>query len=70
MQEEKPSLQQKMEEGKQEKLPEQQRGAVWHILLSDRAHIVFDFHRQVDGPNENRPGRHKIGTTKEGIGTP
>jgi len=38
------------------------------ILLSDRAHLVFDFHQEVDGRNEARLGRHKIGTTKKGIG--
>mmetsp|Transcript_15481 Transcript_15481/g.31340 ORF Transcript_15481/g.31340 Transcript_15481/m.31340 type:complete len:541 (-) Transcript_15481:2439-4061(-) len=38
------------------------------ILLSDRAHIVFDFHQQVDGVQENKLGRNKIGTTKKGIG--
>lgn len=38
------------------------------ILLSDRAHIVFDFHQEVDGVNENKLGRNKIGTTKKGIG--
>jgi len=38
------------------------------ILISDRAHIVFDFHQMVDGLNENKLGRNKIGTTKKGIG--
>jgi adenylosuccinate synthase len=38
------------------------------ILLSDRAHLVFDFHQQVDGKQELSLGRHKIGTTKKGIG--
>lgn len=38
------------------------------ILLSDRAHMVFDFHQMVDGLNENKLGRNKIGTTKKGIG--
>lgn len=38
------------------------------IKISDRAHIVFDFHQEVDGFNENRLGRNKIGTTKKGIG--
>ena len=38
------------------------------ILLSDRAHVVFDFHQEVDGVIENRLGRNKIGTTKKGIG--
>lgn len=38
------------------------------VLLSDRAHLVFDFHQEVDGRNEARLGRHKLGTTKKGIG--
>lgn len=38
------------------------------VLISDRAHIVFDFHQHVDGINESRLGREKIGTTKKGIG--
>jgi len=38
------------------------------ILLSDRAHIVFDFHQEVDGVQEHKLGRNKIGTTKKGIG--
>jgi len=38
------------------------------IKLSDRAHIVFDFHQEVDGLMESKRGRNKIGTTKKGIG--
>lgn len=38
------------------------------IFLSDRAHLVFDFHQAVDGLMESRRGRNKIGTTKKGIG--
>mmetsp|Transcript_18779 Transcript_18779/g.26982 ORF Transcript_18779/g.26982 Transcript_18779/m.26982 type:complete len:505 (+) Transcript_18779:28-1542(+) len=38
------------------------------VHISDRAHLVFDFHQEVDGKNEARLGRHKIGTTKKGIG--
>jgi adenylosuccinate synthase len=38
------------------------------IFLSDRAHLVFDFHQAVDGKQEQRAGRHKLGTTKKGIG--
>jgi len=38
------------------------------VLMSDRAHIVFDFHQEIDGMNEGRLGRNKIGTTKKGIG--
>ena len=38
------------------------------LLLSDRAHIVFDFHQTVDGLNEARLAGNKLGTTKRGIG--
>jgi adenylosuccinate synthase len=38
------------------------------VFLSDRAHLVFDFHQDVDGALEMRLGRNKIGTTKKGIG--
>eukprot|EP00339_Tiarina_fusa_P004884 CAMPEP_0117049758 /NCGR_PEP_ID=MMETSP0472-20121206/34358_1 /TAXON_ID=693140 ORGANISM="Tiarina fusus, Strain LIS" /NCGR_SAMPLE_ID=MMETSP0472 /ASSEMBLY_ACC=CAM_ASM_000603 /LENGTH=484 /DNA_ID=CAMNT_0004763287 /DNA_START=94 /DNA_END=1548 /DNA_ORIENTATION=+ len=38
------------------------------VFLSDRAHLVFDFHQAVDGALEQRLGRNKIGTTKKGIG--
>ena len=38
------------------------------VLISDRAHMVFDFHQSVDGMSETKLGRNKIGTTKKGIG--
>lgn len=38
------------------------------VLISDRAHMVFDFHQEVDGMAESKLGRNKIGTTKKGIG--
>jgi adenylosuccinate synthase len=38
------------------------------VFLSDRAHIVLDLHQTVDGVQEDVLGRHKIGTTKKGIG--
>jgi len=31
------------------------------LVISDRAHIVFDFHQDVDGYNEESLGRNKIG---------
>ena len=45
-------------------------GVKWEgrIKLSDRAHIVFDFHQEIDGKQETKLGRNKIGTTKKGIG--
>ena len=38
------------------------------VFISDRAHLVFDFHQEVDGRQEDKLGRNKIGTTKKGIG--
>jgi len=38
------------------------------LLISDRAHIVFDFHQLIDGMSESELGEAKIGTTKKGIG--
>ncbi|KAJ1961538.1 Adenylosuccinate synthase, partial [Dispira parvispora] len=38
------------------------------VLVSDRAHLVFDFHQIVDGLKEVELGRGSIGTTKKGIG--
>lgn len=38
------------------------------VFLSDRAHLVFDFHQEVDGALESKLGRNKLGTTKKGIG--
>jgi len=38
------------------------------LLLSDRAHLVFDFHMEIDGLSEKRMGDKMIGTTKKGIG--
>jgi len=38
------------------------------LFISDRAHIVFDFHQKVDGMGETALGGNKIGTTGKGIG--
>ncbi|SJL12314.1 probable Adenylosuccinate synthetase 1 [Armillaria ostoyae] len=38
------------------------------LLVSDRAHLVFDFHQIVDGLKEVELGNSSIGTTKKGIG--
>lgn len=38
------------------------------LLLSDRAHLVFDFHQIVDGLKEAELGGSSLGTTKKGIG--
>ncbi|XP_071053364.1 adenylosuccinate synthetase isoform X2 [Onthophagus taurus] len=40
------------------------------LMISDRAHLVFDFHQQVDGlqEQENSESGQSLGTTKRGIG--
>lgn len=38
------------------------------LIISDRAHLVFDFHQQVDGLQEAEKGGKSLGTTKKGIG--
>ncbi|MFH1591643.1 MAG: adenylosuccinate synthase [archaeon] len=39
-----------------------------NLLISDRAHIIFEYHIQIDGHQEDGKGKAKIGTTKRGIG--
>ena len=38
-----------------------------NIKISDRAHIVFPYHKELDGLAEEARGDNKIGTTKKGI---
>jgi adenylosuccinate synthase len=38
------------------------------LRISDRAHLLFDFHQVVDGLREVERGKAKIGTTGRGIG--
>jgi len=38
------------------------------LYISDRAHIVFDYHKIIDGLQEERKGEASVGTTKRGIG--
>ncbi|KAJ3398335.1 adenylosuccinate synthase [Chytriomyces confervae] len=38
------------------------------LKISDRAHLVFDFHQVVDGLNEGALGGKSLGTTRKGIG--
>ena len=39
-----------------------------NIKVSDRAHIVFPYHKELDALAEEARGDNKIGTTKKGIG--
>jgi len=38
------------------------------LLISDRCHLIFDYHRDVEGADEDRRGDRRIGTTRRGIG--
>jgi adenylosuccinate synthase len=38
------------------------------LFISDAAHVVLPYHRELDAAREARKGRNKIGTTKRGIG--
>jgi adenylosuccinate synthase len=38
------------------------------FVLSETAHVVFPYHRELDGVRELLKGKNKIGTTKRGIG--
>jgi adenylosuccinate synthase len=39
-----------------------------NLKLSDRAHVVMPYHKQVDIAREEKMGRNRIGTTGRGIG--
>ena len=50
--------------------PLDQDGLEWkgRLLISDRAHLLFESHKAVDGYQEDSRGDANIGTTKKGIG--
>lgn len=39
-----------------------------HLFLSETAHLVLPYHRELDSQREILKGKNKIGTTKRGIG--
>jgi adenylosuccinate synthase len=39
-----------------------------NLLISEGAHLVLPYHRELDGQRELLKGKNKIGTTKRGIG--
>ena len=41
---------------------------VKNIKISDRAHVIFPYHKEIDALAEEARGENKIGTTKKGIG--
>ncbi|KAI8066685.1 adenylsuccinate synthetase [Gongronella butleri] len=51
-----------------EKLEAKGLDTTGRLLVSDRAHLVFDFHQRIDGLKEAELGRGSIGTTGKGIG--
>lgn len=42
--------------------------AVNNVFISDRAHVIFDYHILMDKIREKKLGKENIGTTKRGIG--
>ncbi|HLG25892.1 MAG TPA: adenylosuccinate synthase, partial [Candidatus Gracilibacteria bacterium] len=38
------------------------------VMVSDRAHLVFEYHKIIDGMQEEMKGKNQVGTTKRGIG--
>jgi adenylosuccinate synthase len=38
------------------------------LKISDRVAILFDYHKLMDGAQEDSKGTHKVGTTRRGIG--
>jgi len=39
-----------------------------NLFVSETAHVVFPYHRELDAQRETTKGKNKIGTTKRGIG--
>src|SRR5580658_7352282 len=39
-----------------------------NLVVSETAHVVFPYHRELDAQREVLKGKNKIGTTKRGIG--
>ena len=38
------------------------------LFISDRAHLIFNYHKNIDEIQEKQKGEEKVGTTKRGIG--
>ena len=51
-----------------QELKEKGIDAMSRLYISDRAHIIFDYHKEIDGIQETGKGDKKVGTTKRGIG--
>jgi len=38
------------------------------VFISDRVHLIFEYHKKIDNIQEERKGKNKVGTTGRGIG--
>ncbi|MDR2698760.1 MAG: adenylosuccinate synthase [Candidatus Methanoplasma sp.] len=43
-------------------------GTLEGLRISDRAHLIFNYHKKLDGAEEKYRGNKVVGTTKKGIG--
>lgn len=43
-------------------------GSIDGLKISDRAHLIMDYHKKLDGAEEKYRGKQPVGTTKKGIG--
>lgn len=50
------------------KLEEQNIDVDGRVLLSDRLSLLFEYHKFIDGLQEDSKGEQKVGTTRRGIG--
>lgn len=49
-------------------LDKNMQGAKGKLIISDAAHLLFDYHKLLDGAQEKSKGANRIGTTNKGIG--
>ena len=43
-------------------------GSIDGLRISDRAHLIMNYHKKLDGAEEKYRGKNVVGTTKKGIG--
>lgn len=51
-----------------ERLKENNIDITGRLFISNRAHLVFEYHKIIDGLQEEQKGKNAVGTTKRGIG--
>ena len=47
---------------------EAEGGSIDGLRISDRAHLIMEYHKKLDGAEEKYRGKNVVGTTKKGIG--